>query len=153
MKTKSLLMAVVVMGAALGFTPAPAQAQDYCREYTRTVYIGNREQVAYGTACYQPNGDWKIVDETDRSRIGQRFRNEDVTSSYYQPVYQPIYQPHNRSYYYRPVPQPTRIVFATGNGNRHYGYAPPHRGPRYDHRGPDRWHGHDRDRDRGRHHR
>lgn len=129
MKTKSLLMAVLALGAVMAFTPAKAQAQDYCREYTRTVYIGNREQVAYGTACYQPNGDWKIVDETDRSRIGQRFRNEDMTRSYYQPVYQPVYRPVSRDYYYRPVPQQSRFVFSIGGGH-------------YDHRrGPDRnWH-------------
>lgn len=143
MKTKSLLMGVLALGTAIGFMPAKAQAQDYCREYTRTVYIGNREQVAYGTACYQPNGDWKIVDETDQSRIGQRFRNEDVTDSYYQPVYQPVYQPISRTYYYRTLPQQNRIIFV-GN-DRHYGKHHKHRD--YDRRD---W---NRGRDRGRDHR
>ncbi len=144
MKTKSLIMGVLALGAAIGFMPASAQAQEYCREYTRTVYIGNREQVAYGTACYQPNGDWKIVDETDQSRIGQRFRNEDVTGSYYQPVYQPVYQPISRTYYYRTVPQQTRFIFV-GN-DRHYGKNYKHRD--YDRRDWNRG----RDRDRDRHH-
>lgn len=149
MKTKSFIMGLLALGAAVGLMPAQAQAQDYCREYTRTVYIGNREQVAYGTACYQPNGDWKIVDETDQSRIGQRFRNEDVTNSYYQPVYQPIYQPVSRTYYYRTVPQQTRFIFV-GN-NRYHGKAPPrrdwYRGPGPGHRhghGPVPGHGHHR---------
>jgi surface antigen len=33
----------------------------YCREYTQTVLIGGEEQKAYGTACRQPDGSWKIV--------------------------------------------------------------------------------------------
>ncbi len=33
----------------------------YCREYQQTVVIGGQTQQAYGTACRQPNGDWKIV--------------------------------------------------------------------------------------------
>lgn len=33
----------------------------YCREYTQTVMIGGEEQNAYGKACRQPDGSWKIV--------------------------------------------------------------------------------------------
>jgi surface antigen len=33
----------------------------YCREYQQTVFIGGEEQQAYGTACRQPDGTWKIV--------------------------------------------------------------------------------------------
>jgi len=33
----------------------------YCREYIQTVVIGGRQQQAYGTACRQPDGSWKIV--------------------------------------------------------------------------------------------
>ena len=33
----------------------------YCREYTQTVYIGGEPQAAYGRACRQPDGSWKIV--------------------------------------------------------------------------------------------
>ena len=32
----------------------------YCREFTQTVFIGNKQQQAYGTACRQPDGSWKI---------------------------------------------------------------------------------------------
>jgi len=32
-----------------------------CREYQQTVIIGGREEEAYGTACRQPDGTWKIV--------------------------------------------------------------------------------------------
>ena len=33
----------------------------YCREYQQTVWVGGQEQQAYGTACRQPDGTWKIV--------------------------------------------------------------------------------------------
>ncbi len=34
---------------------------EYCREYQQTVVIGGQEQQAYGRACRQPDGSWKIV--------------------------------------------------------------------------------------------
>ena len=37
-----------------------AQTNAYCREYQTTVVVGGREQEAYGTACQQPDGSWKI---------------------------------------------------------------------------------------------
>lgn len=33
----------------------------YCREYQHTVVIDGKEENAYGTACRQPDGSWKIV--------------------------------------------------------------------------------------------
>lgn len=32
-----------------------------CREYHQTVMIGGQEETAYGTACRQEDGSWKIV--------------------------------------------------------------------------------------------
>jgi surface antigen len=32
----------------------------YCREYQQTVDIGGQKHQAYGTACRQPDGSWKI---------------------------------------------------------------------------------------------
>lgn len=32
-----------------------------CREFTQTVMIGGQSQQAYGTACRQADGSWKIV--------------------------------------------------------------------------------------------
>ena len=57
--------AVLSLAAFLGMPAQPAQAgsNDYCREYTRTVYIGGRSQDAYGTACLQSDGSWMIVGE------------------------------------------------------------------------------------------
>ena len=38
-----------------------AQTNAYCREYETTVFIGGERQTAYGTACQQPDGRWKVV--------------------------------------------------------------------------------------------
>ncbi len=34
---------------------------EYCREYEQTVTVGGKTETAYGTACRQPDGSWKIV--------------------------------------------------------------------------------------------
>jgi len=33
----------------------------YCREFQQTITIGGQQQQAYGRACQQPDGSWKIV--------------------------------------------------------------------------------------------
>jgi surface antigen len=33
----------------------------YCREYQTTIVIDGQTEQAYGTACRQPDGTWKIV--------------------------------------------------------------------------------------------
>jgi surface antigen len=33
----------------------------YCREYTTDVVVGGRRETAYGTACRQADGSWKVV--------------------------------------------------------------------------------------------
>ena len=38
-----------------------AQSGAFCREYESMVTIDGREQLAYGTACQQPDGSWDIV--------------------------------------------------------------------------------------------
>lgn len=37
-----------------------ASSGQYCREYRQEVVIGGEKQQAYGTACRQPDGSWKI---------------------------------------------------------------------------------------------
>lgn len=34
---------------------------NYCREYQSTVTISGKTEQAYGTACRQPDGTWKVV--------------------------------------------------------------------------------------------
>ena len=36
-------------------------ANNYCREYQQTIVVGGKQQSAYGTACRQPDGSWKVV--------------------------------------------------------------------------------------------
>jgi surface antigen len=45
-------------------TPRPAYQTSngqYCREYQQTVVVGGETQSAYGRACRQPDGTWRIV--------------------------------------------------------------------------------------------
>lgn len=44
--------------------PKPAYQNasgEYCREYQQTVTIGGNTEEAFGTACRQPDGSWKVV--------------------------------------------------------------------------------------------
>jgi len=34
-----------------------------CREYQQTITVGGKTQTAYGTACRDANGDWRIVSQ------------------------------------------------------------------------------------------
>ena len=40
-----------------------AQNGDYCREFQQSVTIGGKTQDAYGVACRQPDGSWRIVQQ------------------------------------------------------------------------------------------
>lgn len=47
-------------------TPQPAytnKTNQYCREYQQTVSVGGKTETAYGTACRQADGSWKIVNK------------------------------------------------------------------------------------------
>jgi surface antigen len=51
-------------GHSGSFTPVrdgKSSSGDYCREYQSTVTVGGQVKKAYGTACRQPDGQWKIV--------------------------------------------------------------------------------------------
>lgn len=41
------------------------QARDgrYCREYTNKIIVGGKEEIAYGKACRQEDGQWQIVSD------------------------------------------------------------------------------------------
>lgn len=34
---------------------------EYCREFQQSITVGGQTQQGYGTACRQPDGTWKIV--------------------------------------------------------------------------------------------
>ncbi len=38
-----------------------AQGDSYCREYQTKVTVGGKVQNAYGNACRQPDGSWKMM--------------------------------------------------------------------------------------------
>ncbi len=38
-----------------------SQAGEYCREYQQTVTVAGKTEQAYGTACRQQDGSWRIV--------------------------------------------------------------------------------------------
>ncbi|MBL4603960.1 MAG: glycine zipper 2TM domain-containing protein [Emcibacteraceae bacterium] len=55
-------------GNSGSYVPQPAVQNnqgEYCREYQQTITIGGETKNAYGKACRQEDGDWKIV--SDRS--------------------------------------------------------------------------------------
>jgi surface antigen len=37
-----------------------APSGEYCREYQQTIVVGGQSQNAYGRACRQPDGNWRI---------------------------------------------------------------------------------------------
>ena len=37
------------------------EAGRYCREYQQTITVGGKTEKAYGRACRQPDGSWRIV--------------------------------------------------------------------------------------------
>ena len=42
-------------------TLVPSSSNQQCREFTVDTEIGNRTETAYGTACRQNDGSWKII--------------------------------------------------------------------------------------------
>jgi surface antigen len=45
-------------------TPQPvveSNAGEFCREYQQTITVAGQSEQAYGTACRQADGSWKIV--------------------------------------------------------------------------------------------
>lgn len=40
-----------------------SQSGQYCREFQETVTIGGKSQDAYGTACRQEDGSWRVVQQ------------------------------------------------------------------------------------------
>jgi surface antigen len=51
-------------GNTVAVTPTrtyQARSGQHCREYQTEVIVGGKREAAYGTACRQPDGSWKIV--------------------------------------------------------------------------------------------
>lgn len=130
----SLAGAAAAFTALVSFAPeAKAQGYgDYCREYTRTVYIGNRREEAYGTACLQPDGQWQIVNEGDLRPVSyDNYIRDNRTVVVNRPT-QVVYRDRT----------PTRVFFfGTPQRHKHYYKYDRHH---HDHRWNGRGRGHDR---------
>lgn len=51
-------------GAEVSATPTrtfQSASGENCREYQTTVTVNGKKEKAYGTACRQPNGSWKVI--------------------------------------------------------------------------------------------
>lgn len=114
----------------------------YCREYRQTVVINGNEEQAYGTACRQSDGSWKVTSAQPQTQSQQVVVRERVVTPvyrpvYYDPYYYPRYYPYYPAYYW---PFATSLSFSwVGHSGGHHGRH--HRG----YRGHG-WRGH------GRHH-
>lgn len=120
---KTIIAAAALATAAFLAAPqAKAANGDYCREYTRTVFIGGRTEQAYGTACLEPDGAWRVADEN----LGGRYNEPPQNVTYIindgpRRIYQPRIRYVNYDYYddYRPArvyyPAPA-YSFYFGNG-------------------------------------
>jgi hypothetical protein len=111
------------------FVPRPA-FQDpsgrICREFTQTVMIGNRQQEAWGTACRQSDGSWKL----QRADVADVPQVRHVTPA---PVYlpAPVYAPPPRVIYY---PQPYYYPRPYYGSSIHIGIGSGHRRHHHRHR-------------------
>lgn len=147
----SKILAIGGTVAAFLFAGAGEARAEYCREYTRTVYIGSNVQEAYGTACLQPDGSWMIVGEGPMNSIPDNASNVDYVIRDNNRTYVPsrvVYydQPQIRVYKSRPAPIFVWNQRGHYHGNKYVAYNKSWRNDRHDRydRNDHRW---DRGRD------
>ncbi len=63
MKLRILISTTAMMLSASAAHAYVGGDDAYCREFTKTIYVGGRAQQGYGTSCMQPDGSWQIVQE------------------------------------------------------------------------------------------
>src|SRR5262249_36975139 len=51
----------VVVGPPAYGAPAPIRRTGECREFQQTIIVGGQRENAYGTACRQADGSWRVV--------------------------------------------------------------------------------------------
>lgn len=104
--------------------------QHTCREYQQTVTIGGQKQQAYGTACRQSDGSWRVVSP---STVYTRVAAAPVYQA--APVYRPVvYDAYPRTYPYWWWPFTTlhfSYVKHSGGGHRYYGHRHGYYGKRH----------------------
>ena len=115
-------------GTVETIVPKPAfnSGGTVCREFTKTVTIGGTQQQAYGTACRQPDGTWKLAQQ-EAPAIGAALPPPSpqalprVVYVYPEPYYRPrpsYYEPYGWRPY-RPGPS-FGFGYGFGHGHRHH---------------------------------
>ena len=110
---KIILLTTLVVLPVIGGSQE-AHADEYCREYTKTVSIGGQRERAYGTACYRPDGSWEIV-KTQGSDYGRTVIRDVIYddighNKFYKPTkvvvkkkhYTPTYKVYHTRSYHKP---------------------------------------------------
>lgn len=99
------LLLVTTLVAIPILAPSQAQAkEEYCREYTKTVRVGERTEQAYGTACYRPDGSWEIINLEGSNYGRDQVRDvmyQDLKHDYRHNPYKEVVvvERHNRPHY------------------------------------------------------
>lgn len=102
------IVAPATGAASTAASTSPAGSPDGCREYTHTVIIDGKEQQAYGRACPQPDGSWRVDLPTKLPQASNT------------PVPTPIYPVRTYpAYYYPPVFFGSAFYFS-GHRHRHH---------------------------------
>ncbi len=91
---------------------------EYCREYQQTVVINGSEQQAYGHACRQADGSWKITSTVPRAQVQTVTRY--VPTSDYRRGYPPTYYPGYYSPAYLWPFTSLSLSFGHYSGHRHH---------------------------------
>jgi len=114
-------------GTSGAFVPKPAfqdATGQICREFNQTVTIGGQSQQAWGTACRQSDGSWKLQRAAvDTPPPQPRFVPAPAPVTVYAPpppviyTYPPPYYP--PGYYYARPYYSSGVVIRLGGGHRH----------------------------------
>ena len=67
----------IAMTTVLLAATAHANDKEYCREFTKTIYVGGRAQQGYGVSCRQPDGSWHITREASTHRYPSAWVDDD----------------------------------------------------------------------------
>ena len=124
MKLRSLLTLAVAGFVATAATAQPVPMRSiprndpngtYCREYQQMVIVGGQRQNSYGTACQQPDGDWKILPSDVQSQATMNTTIEYIEEPVF--ISQPVYMAPPPVYYQpRPYYGPRSYPYAYGSG-------------------------------------
>lgn len=124
MMRKLILITALAAFPVVGFS-GQAKAEEYCREYTKTVTVGGKREQAYGTACYRPDGSWEVVNLEGSDYGRNQVRDvmyDDLRHDYRRNPYREVVvvERHNRPYYprYRQASYYSPFIINFGFGDR-----------------------------------